>query len=306
MCSGTVLESCPGLGETIRVGHGSTRPFFFNTDSGVTMESTFDTISYYVTLYGVKIIIAVVIFFVGKMVAKWVGNMTQSAMIKKQVDPALQHFVSSLVYYALLAFVVIAALSQIGIQTASFVAIIGAAGLAIGLALQGSLANFAAGFLILMFRPFRIGDFIEAAGTSGSVEKIMIFTTELKTPDNKQVIIPNGAITAGNIINYSAKDTRRVDLTFGIGYGDDIDKAKGVLQAIVDADERILKDPAVTIAVVALADSSVNFVVRPWVKSGDYWPVFFDLQETVKKRFDDEGISIPFPQRDVHLYQVSE
>ena len=270
------------------------------------MESAMNTISHYVTLYGMKIIIAIVIFFVGKMVAKWVSGLTQSAMIKKQVDPALQHFGSSLVYYGLLAFVIIAALGQLGIQTASFVAIIGAAGLAIGLALQGSLANFAAGFLILMFRPFKIGDYVEVAGTSGSVEKIMIFTTELKTPDNKKVIIPNGAVTAGTITNYSANDTRRVDLTFGIGYGDDIDKARAVLRGIVDADERILKDPAVTIEVVALADSSVNFVVRPWVKTGDYWPVYFHLQETVKKRFDEEGVSIPFPQRDVHLYKQAE
>jgi len=269
------------------------------------MEDAMNTISHYVTLYGMKIIIALLIFFIGKKVAKWLSQMTQSTMIKKQVDPALQHFVSSLVYYALVAFVVIAALGQLGIQTASFVAIVGAAGLAIGLALQGSLANFAAGFLILLFRPFKIGDFVEMAGTAGVVEKIMIFTTEMRTGDNKKVIIPNGAITAGTITNYSANDTRRVDLVFGIGYGDDIDKAKSVLQSIVDADERILKDPAVTIAVHALADSSVNFVVRPWVNSGDYWPVYFDLHETVKKRFDQEGISIPFPQQDVHIHQAS-
>ena len=257
-----------------------------------------------VTHYGIKSLIAVVIFLVGKMVAKWISQMTQSTMIKKQVDPALQHFVSSLVYYALLAFVVIAALGQLGIQTASFVAIVGAAGLAIGLALQGSLANFAAGFLILMFRPFKIGDFVEVAGTAGVIEKIQIFTTEMKTGDNKKIIIPNGAITAGTITNYSANDTRRVDLVFGIGYGDDIDKAKAVLNEVVEADERILKDPAVTIAVVELADSSVNFVVRPWVNSADYWPVYFALHENVKKRFDQEGISIPFPQQDVHVHQA--
>jgi small conductance mechanosensitive channel len=269
------------------------------------MEDTLGTIGHYITVYGVKIVIAVAIFFVGKKVAKWVSQMAQTAMIKKQLDPALQHFVSSLVYYGLLVFVIIAALSQVGIQTASFVAIVGAAGLAIGLALQGSLANFAAGFLILMFRPFKIGDYVEVAGTSGSVEKIQIFTTELQTPDNKKVIIPNGAITAATITNYSANDTRRVDLVFGIGYGDDIDKAKAVLRAVIDADDRILKEPATNIAVLQLADSSVNFAVRPWVKSEDYWGVYFDLTETVKKRFDQEGISIPFPQRDVHLHQAS-
>ena len=270
------------------------------------MEDIMNTVSHYITLYGIKIVIAIVIFLVGRMVAKWISQITQSTMIKKQVDPALQHFISSLVYYGLMIFVIIAALSQVGIQTASLIAVVGAAGLAIGLALQGSLANFAAGFLILMFRPFKIGDYVEVAGVGGSVEKIMIFTTELKTPDNKKVIIPNGAITSDTITNYSANDTRRVDLVFGIGYGDDIDKAKAVLRSVVDADERILKEPATNIAVHALADSSVNFVVRPWVKSVDYWDVFFDMQETVKKRFDEEGISIPFPQRDVHMYQVSE
>lgn len=269
------------------------------------MEDTLNTIYNYVAIYGVKVLLALVIFLVGKQAAKWISQLVQATMVKRKVDPALQYFASSLVYYALLTFVVIAVLGQLGIQTASFVAIIGAAGLAIGLALQGSLANFAAGFLILIFRPFRVGDYVEVAGTAGSVEKILIFTTELTTPDNKQVIIPNAAVTGGTITNYSAKDTRRVDLVFGIGYGDDIDKAKAVLQSIVDGDARILKDPAATIAVVELADSSVNFVVRPWVNSADYWGVYFDLMEGVKKRFDQEGISIPFPQRDVHLHQAS-
>lgn len=269
------------------------------------MDISVDSIADYITFYGMKILIAVLIFFIGKKVAKWISNMSQSTMIKRQVDPALQHFVSSLVYYALLAFVAIAALGQLGIQTASFVAIVGAAGLAIGLALQGSLANFAAGFLILMFRPFKIGDFVDVAGTAGVVQKIQIFTTELTTPDNKLIIIPNSGITSSNITNFSAMDKRRVDLVFGIGYGDDIDKAKALLQSIVDADERILKEPAVTIAVSELADSSVNFVVRPWVKAADFWGVYFGLTETVKKRFDEEGISIPFPQRDVHVHQVN-
>lgn len=268
------------------------------------MEDVLNTMLHYVTLYGMKAILAIAIFFIGKQIARWLSRVIQSTMVKRQVDPALQHFTSSLVYYALLAFVMIAALSQLGIQTASFVAIVGAAGLAIGLALQGSLANFAAGFLILIFRPFRIGDYIEAAGTAGSVEKIQIFTTELLTPDNKKVIIPNGAITSGNIINYSAMDTRRVDLVVGVSYGDNIDWVKQVLGEVVAADSRVLAEPAVTIAVSALADSSVTIIVRPWVKTSDYWDVYWALTEAIKKRLDMEGITIPFPQREIHVRQT--
>jgi len=255
--------------------------------------------------YGLAIVMALVIFVIGKWLARKISNLIGRAMAKGEVDPAIRHFVGSLVYWGLLIFVCIAALGQLGIQTASFVAIIGAAGLAVGLALQGSLANFAAGVLILIFRPFKVGDFVEVAGTSGVVQKIQIFTTELHTGDNKKVIIPNGGVTGGNIVNYSANDTRRVDLVFSIGYSDDIDKARSILQRLVDSDERILKDPAPTIAVVELADSSVNFVCRPWVKTADYWAVYFALTEGVKKGFDAEGVSIPFPQQDVHLHQVA-
>ncbi|MGD9331048.1 MAG: mechanosensitive ion channel, partial [Desulfobacterales bacterium] len=218
-------------------------------------------------------------------------------------DPTLQTFVGNMVYYALLTFVILAALSQIGIQTTSFIAVIGAAGLAVGLALQGSLANFAAGFLLIMFRPFKVGDFIEGAGVMGTVESLQIFTTQLRTPDNKKIIIPNASLTGDNIVNWSATGTRRVDMVFGIGYDDDIDRAKQVINEIIAADERILKDPKPQVAVSELADSSVNFVARPWVKTGDYWSVFFDTTEAVKKRFDAEGISIPYPQSDVHVYQ---
>jgi len=256
--------------------------------------------------YGFKVLMAIVILVVGKYLAKWLSHRVEDLLRKKETDIAIQHFVSALTYYALLVFVVLAALSQLGIQTASFIAVIGAAGLAVGLALQGSLANFAAGVLILIFKPFRVGDYVEVAGVSGSVSKILVFTTELNTPDNKCVIIPNGQVMGGTITNYSANDTRRVDMTFGISYGDDIDKARGLLEDVVAADERVLKEPAPTIAVVALADSSVNFVVRPWVNKADYWPVYFDLTEGVKKRFDQEGISIPFPQTDVHLHKVVE
>lgn len=247
-----------------------------------------------------------VIFFVGQYLVKLVSNFLKTTMLKRDMDPALAHFLYSMVRWGALAFVVIAALAQLGIQTASFVAIIGAAGLAVGLALQGSLSNFAAGVLILIFRPFKAGDFVEVAGTSGIVEKIQIFTTELRSPDNKQVIIPNSQVTGGNIINYSAKDTRRVDLVMGISYSDDIDKAKAVIEEVVKADEKVLADPEPVIAVHELADSSVNFVVRPWAKTEDYWAVYWGLTEALKKRFDQEGISIPFPQRDVHLFKSDD
>ena len=268
------------------------------------VESISTTVVGWATLYGVKLIVALLIFVVGKWLAKKLSRVAERLMKSREVDAALVNFTSSLVYYALLIFVVIAALGQIGIQTASFVAIVGAAGLAIGLAMQGSLSNFAAGVLIIIFKPFKIGDFVEMAGVAGVIENIMIFTTEMKTGDNKKVIVPNSSVLGGVITNYSANDTRRIDLVMGIGYNDDIDKAKRVLEEIIDADERILKDPAPLIAVSELADSSVNFVVRPWVKSGDYWAVYFALHETVKKRFDQEGISIPYPQQDVHLHKI--
>lgn len=268
------------------------------------MEETLLEIQDLVVMYGFKVLLAIVIFIVGRFLSKVLSNLVVKVMTKKALDAAVSNFVGSLVKWGILAFTIIAALGQLGIQTASFVAIIGAAGLAVGLALQGSLSNFAAGVLILIFKPFKIGDFVEVAGTAGVVVNIQIFTTELKTGDNKQIIIPNSAVTGGTITNYSAHDTRRVDLVFGIGYSDDIDKAKAVLNDIIQADERILKDPEVTIAVSELADSSVNFVVRPWVKSADYWAVYFGLHEAVKKRFDQEGISIPFPQTDVHLHKA--
>ena len=268
------------------------------------VESISTTVVGWATLYGVKLIVALLIFVVGKWLAKKLSRVAERLMKSREVDAALVNFTSSLVYYALLIFVVIAALGQVGIQTASFVAIVGAAGLAIGLAMQGSLSNFAAGVLIIIFKPFKIGDFVEMAGVAGVIENIMIFTTEMKTGDNKKVIVPNSSVLGGVITNYSANDTRRIDLVMGIGYNDDIDKAKRVLEEIINADERILKDPAPLIAVSELADSSVNFVVRPWVKSGDYWAVYFALHETVKKRFDQEGISIPYPQQDVHLHKI--
>jgi small conductance mechanosensitive channel len=258
------------------------------------------------TVYGMRVVAAIVIFVVGRWVAMGVAKLIKRVMLKSKVDGTLVSFVRNLSYIALLAFVIVAALNQLGIQTASFIAVLGAAGLAVGLALQGSLANFAAGVLMIIFKPFKVGDFIEGAGTAGTVEKIEIFTTQLKSPDNKTIIVPNGKMTGDNIVNYTMKGTRRVELVFGIGYGDDIDKARSIIKEIVDQDERVLKDPASQIVVAELADSSVNFKVRAWTSSDDYWSFFFDTTEKVKKQFDAQGISIPFPQRDVHVYEHKE
>lgn len=264
-----------------------------------------DGISELVTLYGIKILVALAIFFIGKWIARKATNMVERMMDKASIDPTLTKFAGNILYGLALAFIVIAVLSQLGIETTSLAAVIAAAGLAIGLALQGSLANFAAGVLIILFRPFKNGDYIEAAGTAGTVEEISIFTTKLKTPDNKQVIVPNAQITNDNIINYSAKPTRRIDLVVGVGYDDDLKKVRKTLESILKKENRLLADPEPVIAVSELGDSSVNFVVRPWVNTEDYWAVRFDLTESIKATFDKEGISIPFPQRDVHVIDSS-
>jgi small conductance mechanosensitive channel len=255
------------------------------------------------SVYGLKILAAIAVFIVGRWVAKLMRKIVNKLMQNRKVDATITKFVANLTYIVLLTFFIIAALGLLGIQTTSFIAIIGAAGLAIGLALQGSLANFAAGFLLIIFRPFKVGDFIEAAGVAGTVEVIQIFTTELATPDNRTIIVPNSKLTGDNIINYSTKGTRRVDMVFGIGYEDDIDKARNIITEILSHDERVLKDPPMKIAVSELADSSVNFVARPWVNFSDYWSVYWETTETVKKQFDAQGISIPFPQRDIHVYE---
>lgn len=252
--------------------------------------------------FGLKAVIAIVIFLVGRTIARLVTRGLRNVMQSQEVDKILESFVCNLVYWTLMVFVIIAAINQIGIQTTSLIAVMGAAGLAVGLALQGSLANFAAGVLIVVFRPYRVGDYIEAAGIAGSVLQVQILTTMLKTPDNKQIIVPNGQIMGSIITNYSANDLRRVDMAVGVSYSDDLDNVRSTIKDLVTADERILKDPECVIADSELGDSSVNFVVRPWVKTADYWGVKFDLTEAVKKRFDKEGISIPFPQRDVHVY----
>jgi small conductance mechanosensitive channel len=253
-----------------------------------------------------NIIIAAAILFGGIWLAKRIKKYIAAMMEKREIDALLASFTSNIAYVALVAFVVIAALSQLGIQTTSFVAIIGAAGLAIGLSLQSSLSNFASGVMIIAFRPFKVGDFIEAGGISGVVEGIQIFSTQMRTGDNKAIIVPNSNITGSNITNYSAKDTRRIDMVFGIGYDDDIKKAKDILTKLLEDDERILKDPEPLVAVSELADSSVNFIVRPWVNTADYWGVKFDYTEAVKLTFDKEGISIPYPQQDVHMHTVEK
>lgn len=254
----------------------------------------------------IKAAIAIVIFVIGRFIAKAIAKGIRKLMRAQEVDKILETFVSNLAYWALMIFVIIAAINQLGIATTSLIAIMGAAGLAIGLALQGSLSNFAAGVLIVMFRPYRVGDFVEAAGISGVVVQVQILTTVLKTGDNKQIVVPNAQIMGSIITNYSANDTRRVDMVVGVSYEDDIDKVRATIKELIAADERILSDPECLIAVAELADSSVNFNVRPWVKSADYWGVKFDLTEAIKKRFDKEGISFPFPQQDVHLYRQND
>ena len=258
-----------------------------------------------VVTLGKNLVVALVIFYVGRFAISIIVRGLRKLMQKQEVDKTLETFVCNLVRIALLIVVVIAAIGALGIQTTSFIAIFGAAGLAVGLALQGSLSNFAAGVLIVLFRPYRVGNFVEAAGVSGTIEQVQILTTILTTPDNKQIIVPNSQIMDSIITNYSAKDTRRVDMVVGVSYSDDLDKVRKTLEELVAADERILADPACKIAVSQLADSSVNFIVRPWVKAADYWPVMFEMTEAIKKRFDQEGISIPFPQQDVHLHKVA-
>ena len=255
----------------------------------------------FIAPWSVKILIALTIFLIGQMVTKLIARVLGKVLSHTKLDKILVNFIQSLVNALLLVFVIVAALDQLGVNTNSVIAVLGAAGLAIGLALQGSLQNFAAGFMLLIFRPFKGGDFVEAAGTAGIIDKIGIFSTTLHTGDNKLVIIPNGSIYSSNIINYSAMGTRRIDMVFGIGYGDDMKKARDIITQVVAADERVLKDPETLIAVGELGASSVNFYVRPWVKAEDFWDVKFALTEAIKQAFDDNGISIPFPQMDVHM-----
>jgi len=256
-----------------------------------------------ITHYALQGILAIVVLLIGLKVAKFFSNLTEKAFAKRKIDKAVAGFISNIVYALVFAATVLMALSQVGIETTSFVAILGAAGLAVGLALQGSLSNFASGVLIIVLRPFKSGDYIEAGGQAGSVERIEIFATELRTPDNKTIIMPNSAIMGGAIVNYSRQKTRRIDLVIGVSYDADLRQAKEVLKSVLDKEARILKEPAYTVAVQALADSSVNFVVRPWVNTTDYWPTYFALVENIKIALDEANIAIPYPQMDVHLHK---
>jgi len=251
--------------------------------------------------YAVKFAIALVIIIVGKFIARLVSKAIGKLMAHRNVDPAVIAFISSIVYGIAFFVAIIAAISHLGVNTSSLVAIVGAAGLAIGLALQGSLSNFASGVLIILFKPFKSGDFVEVSGVAGVVEEILIFATKLRTGDNKTVIIPNGSITSGTITNYSTKPTRRIDLIIGVSYDANLAQTKQILAQVVAQNELVLKDQEVTIGVSELADCSVNLVVRPWVKTENYWPVYFSLLENIKTALDQAGIEIPYPQLSLHM-----
>lgn len=260
-----------------------------------------DLIDAFVVPYAANIALAIIIFMVGKWLASALTNLVVKLLTKSKMDDILIGFVTSITKTILLLFVVIAALNQLGIDTTSLIALLGAAGLAVGLALQNSLQNFAAGVMLIVFRPFKAGDFVELAGVAGVVENIGIFSSVLRTGDNRELIIPNGVIYGGIITNYSTRSTRRIDMVFGVDYSDDLKKAKEILRGIVLADDRVLSEPEPVIAVSELADFSVNFIVRPWVKNADYWPVLWDVTEKVKLEFDAQGLSIPYPQMDIHI-----
>lgn len=263
-----------------------------------------DAINTYIIPWGINIVTALIIFVVGKFIAGVITNLAEKLMTKAGVDNILVNFVGSIIKTVLLLFIVIAALDRLGIDTTTLVALIGAAGLAIGLSLQSTLQNLAAGVMLIIFRPFKTGDFVETAGVLGVVEKISIFNTIMRTGDNREIIVPNASIYGGTITNFSARSTRRVDMVFGIGYDDDIRKAKNIITEILNNDERVLDDPAPLVAVAELADSSVNFNVRPWCNTSDYWNVYYDTHENIKISFDEQGISIPYPQMDVHMDKV--
>ena len=256
--------------------------------------------------FAINLVLALVIYLAGSWLARRLVSLTRTLMKKRQLDEALAEFIGSILSVLLTFVVALIALEQVGIDTTSLLALLGAAGLAVGLALKDSLSNFAAGVMLILFKPFKIGDFVEAGGIAGIVERISIFSTQLRTGDNRQIIVPNAGIYGDVITNFSAKATRRIDLVIGISYDDNIKQARDIIQQILDQEERILADPEPVIVVGELGDSSVNLWVRPWVKTADYWPVHWQLLETIKTTFDEQGISIPFPQRDVHLYQENQ
>lgn len=264
-------------------------------------EAILQTITAFLAKYWLQVVAAIIIFVVGRWLAKLISGLVAKALARANVEPTLTNFVKNLCHIALLTFVIIAALKKLGIPMTEFTVVVGAAGLAIGFALQGSLANFAAGVMLIIFKPFKVGDFVELAGKKGTVKEIQIFNTILNSPDNVRIIVPNGQVTGSNIMNYTANGTRRVDLVVGVSYNDDLKKAKRVIEEVLAGENRILAEPATTVAVSELADSSVNFVVRPWVKTPDYWDVYFNITEGVKMALDKNGITIPYPQMDIHM-----
>lgn len=276
------------------------------SNGGTNMNINVDAVWQWVSMYSLNIIGAILIFIVGKWLARRISKLLTRLLERNNVDLTLVNFLSNLTYYTLIILVVVAAAGRLGINTASFLTIIGAAGLAVGLALKDSLSNFAAGVMLVLFRPFTIGDVVSTAGITAKVEKITIFNTLFCSPDNQLIIVPNNKIISDIITNINAKDTRRVDLTVGISYSDDMARTKEILDRLAKEDSRILADPAPQVAVAELADSSVNLVFRPWVKTADYWNVKFDLTERIKNALDEAGISIPFPQQDVHLFVEKE
>ena len=261
-----------------------------------------DFMHVYLIPWGIRIVTALLILIIGRMLARFAVNAFKRIMRRIHTDEMLINFLANILYTLLLIVVVMASLEKLGVKTTSALAVLGAAGLAIGLSLQSSLSNFASGVMLIIFRPFKVGDFVEAGGISGVIEEITVFSTKMRTGDNRDVIVPNGKIYGDTIVNYSARDTRRIDMVFGIGYDDNIQQARDIMNNILNEHELILKDPAPVILVSELGDSSINFAVRPWVNSGDYWNVRSELMQTIKEAFDANGISIPYPQRDVHLY----
>lgn len=255
---------------------------------------------------GLKIVVVIIIFFVGRSIAKFLRRFVKRALSKTSIDPTIVAFASNSSYYVIMAFVVLAILGQLGIDTTSLIALVGATGLAVGLALQGSLANFAAGLLLIVFRPFRVGDWIDVGDVSGYVEDLELLTTILRTLDNRTVVIPNSKLTDDNIVNYSTLGVLRLDLVLGVAYDSDLKQVKTVIRQVLSEDKRILAEPEPVVGVLELADSSINFAVRPWVKTADYNPVSLSLYEALKTRFDEAGIVIPFPQRDLHMYGLSK
>ena len=274
--------------------------------SSIDLADVLSRITALITDWGLKVLGALVVLIVGRMIAKSIRKAVRKGLERGKMDPTLVPFVSSLVYYMVMAFVLIAVLGMVGIQTASMIAVLGAAGLALGLALQGTLSNFASGVMLLVFRPFKLGDYIDAAGTAGTVDSIGIFSTTLNTPDNVRIVMPNSTVWGQTIKNYATNPTRRVDLVMGISYDDDIGAAIDTINKVLGNEPRLLQDPAPTVAVAELADSSVNIVVRPWCKKEDYWGVFFDLTRALKEQLEAGGCSIPYPQTDVHLHKVPE